>query len=269
MVQSSSKTANFKVSIFFLIYVFLLTQHIWVPFTHSQPRLGMAHTYLIRISVGKQQQQREQQLCNSTHEWNQKCTVNYWIVRINVTWHSTHQSRNNDLLYIYKQKYCTRATFRIVNSNWRQHVLRVYKLCSIQQQYEISGHRGKIRRLRTPIWQAFSYGIRHILIVIHWTMSHSSLNNNEIMPYPLWKYLPYGSPQPSQWLEGKPHGYRSNPTSRALRCHNWYNCNYIAILIRLNISCHKIYKEQKMLDYRYPNFDKKWFLRMCQSLLAA
>ena len=36
-----------------------------------------------------------------------------------------------------------------------------------------------IGMLRTPVPQAFSYGIRHISIVIHWTISHGSLNNNE------------------------------------------------------------------------------------------
>ena len=37
-------------------------------------------------------------------------------------------------------------------------------------------------------------------IVIHLTMSHSSLNNNENMPYPVWKYLAYRSSQPSYSL---------------------------------------------------------------------
>ena len=45
----------------------------------------------------------------------------------------------------------------------------------------------KIGRTRTPLRQVFSYGIRHIFIVIHWTMSNSSLNNNENIPYPVWK----------------------------------------------------------------------------------
>ena len=31
----------------------------------------------------------------------------------------------------------------------------------------------------------FSYGIRHVFIVIQWTMSHSSLNRNENMSYPV------------------------------------------------------------------------------------
>ena len=37
-----------------------------------------------------------------------------------------------------------------------------------------------------------AYGIRHVFIVIQWTMSHSSLNHNENMPYPVWKCLLYG-----------------------------------------------------------------------------
>ena len=41
----------------------------------------------------------------------------------------------------------------------------------------------------------FLYGIRHVFIVIQWTMSHSSLNHNENMPYPVWKCLPYVSAQ--------------------------------------------------------------------------
>ena len=36
-----------------------------------------------------------------------------------------------------------------------------------------------------------------ILIVIHLIMSHSSLNNNRKMPYPVWNCMPYESPQPS------------------------------------------------------------------------
>ena len=32
-------------------------------------------------------------------------------------------------------------------------------------------------------------------IVIQWTITHSSLNHNENMPYPIWKCLPYGSLQ--------------------------------------------------------------------------
>ena len=36
----------------------------------------------------------------------------------------------------------------------------------------------QIGRMRTPVREAFSYGIRHVSFVIHWTMRHSSLNNN-------------------------------------------------------------------------------------------
>ena len=59
---------------------------------------------------------------------------------------------------------------------------------------------GTLERLWTPLRQTFSYGIRHIFIVIHWKMSHSSLNNNENMPYPVWKSLPYGSSQPPYYF---------------------------------------------------------------------
>ena len=47
-----------------------------------------------------------------------------------------------------------------------------------------------IKRLRAPIRHAFSYGMQHVFIVIHWTMSHSSLNNNENVPYPIYKCMP-------------------------------------------------------------------------------
>ena len=60
-----------------------------------------------------------------------------------------------------------------------------------------------IERLWTPIRQTFAYGIGHIFIVIHWTMSHSSLNNNENMPYPVWKCLLYGSLQPPYCRESR------------------------------------------------------------------
>ena len=42
-----------------------------------------------------------------------------------------------------------------------------------------------IKRLQTPIHQAFSFRIGHIFIVILYTVSHSSLNNNENIPYPI------------------------------------------------------------------------------------
>ena len=42
--------------------------------------------------------------------------------------------------------------------------------------------------------------VRHVLIVIHWTMSHSPLTYNKSMPYPVRKHLPYGSPQPLYWF---------------------------------------------------------------------
>ena len=51
-------------------------------------------------------------------------------------------------------------------------------------------------RLWTPVWHAFSYGIRHVFIVIKWTVTRSFVNHNENMSYPVWKCLPYGSPQP-------------------------------------------------------------------------
>ena len=35
----------------------------------------------------------------------------------------------------------------------------------------------------------------NVFIVTCWSMSHSSLNNHENMPYPVWKYLPCRSPQ--------------------------------------------------------------------------
>ena len=38
-------------------------------------------------------------------------------------------------------------------------------------------------RMRNP----FSYGIRHVFIVSHWNVTHSSLNHNENMLYPVWK----------------------------------------------------------------------------------
>ena len=43
----------------------------------------------------------------------------------------------------------------------------------------------------------FIRDMSYFFIVIHWSMSHSPLNNNENMPYPVWKYLAYESPQPS------------------------------------------------------------------------
>ena len=42
---------------------------------------------------------------------------------------------------------------------------------------------GSLERLQTPVQQAFSYGIRHIIIVIQRTVTHSSVNHN--MPYPV------------------------------------------------------------------------------------
>ena len=44
-----------------------------------------------------------------------------------------------------------------------------------------------IERLRNPVRQVFSYGIRYVFIVIQWTVTHSSLNHNENMPYPVLK----------------------------------------------------------------------------------
>ena len=44
-----------------------------------------------------------------------------------------------------------------------------------------------IERLQKPVRQAFSFGIRHVFIVIQWTVTHGSLNHNESMPYPVWK----------------------------------------------------------------------------------
>ena len=42
---------------------------------------------------------------------------------------------------------------------------------------------GPYNWLRTPLRQVVSYGIRHVSIVIHCTVSHSSMNDNENMPY--------------------------------------------------------------------------------------
>ena len=47
-----------------------------------------------------------------------------------------------------------------------------------------------IQSLRTPIRQAFSYG-----------MTHSSLNHNENMPYSIVKILPYGSAQALYYVD--------------------------------------------------------------------
>ena len=44
-----------------------------------------------------------------------------------------------------------------------------------------------LERMRNPVWQAFSYWIWHVSIVIQWTVTHSSMNHNEHMPYPVWK----------------------------------------------------------------------------------
>ena len=41
-----------------------------------------------------------------------------------------------------------------------------------------------IGRLWTPVRQEFSYGIRHVYIVIQWAVTHRSVNHNESMPYP-------------------------------------------------------------------------------------
>ena len=58
-----------------------------------------------------------------------------------------------------------------------------------------------IKRFRIPVGQAFSHGIRHVFIVIKWTVTHSSVNRNKNMSYPVWKCLPYGSPQhPYYWI---------------------------------------------------------------------
>ena len=43
----------------------------------------------------------------------------------------------------------------------------------------------KIERLRNPVRLAFSYGIWHVFIVIQWTVTHSLLNHNKNMPYPI------------------------------------------------------------------------------------
>ena len=53
-----------------------------------------------------------------------------------------------------------------------------------------------IGRLRTPVRCAFSYGIRHVFIVIQWAVTHSSVNHNGNVPYPVWKCMQYGSLQP-------------------------------------------------------------------------
>ena len=47
-----------------------------------------------------------------------------------------------------------------------------------------------LERVRNPIRQAFSYGIRHVFIAIQWTVTHSSFNHNENMPY----RIPYENP---------------------------------------------------------------------------
>ena len=61
---------------------------------------------------------------------------------------------------------------------------------------------GIIGRMRTPVREAFSYGIRHGIrhihcdsmkydIMLHWITMN--------MPYSVWKCLPYGSTHPPYW----------------------------------------------------------------------
>ena len=53
-------------------------------------------------------------------------------------------------------------------------------------------HNTEVAESRTA---GFSYGIRYAFIAIQWILSHSSINHNENLPYPVWKCLPYGIPQ--------------------------------------------------------------------------
>ena len=53
-------------------------------------------------------------------------------------------------------------------------------ICSDQWLY-VTGFIGLIiQRLHNPVRQTFPHGIQHVFIVIQWTMTHSSLNHNEI-----------------------------------------------------------------------------------------
>ena len=60
-----------------------------------------------------------------------------------------------------------------------------------------------IGRMRTPVREAFSYGIRHIhcdsmkhKVILHWI----TMNMPYAVPYPVWKCLPYGSTHPPLYV---------------------------------------------------------------------
>ena len=56
-------------------------------------------------------------------------------------------------------------------------------------------------RLRTPVPEAFSYGITAYFIVIQWSIRSYSIETQWNIPYPVWKCLTNGSPQPPYfWL---------------------------------------------------------------------
>ena len=63
-----------------------------------------------------------------------------------------------------------------------------------------------LERMRTPVREAFSYGIRHRIrhihcdsmkhkVILHWI----TMNMPYAVPYPVWKRLPYGSTHPPYW----------------------------------------------------------------------
>ena len=53
-----------------------------------------------------------------------------------------------------------------------------------------------IERMRTSVQEAFSYGIQHTSLWFNEVWPYASLNHNEIMPYPVWKCVPYRSTHP-------------------------------------------------------------------------
>ena len=92
-------------------------------------------------------------------------------------WHKYVTSVYNSGLPLYDKRYC----------KYFRHLSTKYRNCAMKWH---------VRH-----WEGcgLPYGIRseisYVFIVVQWTISHSSLNHNESIPYPVWKCLPYGSSQ--------------------------------------------------------------------------
>ena len=100
----------------------------------------------------------------------------------------------------------------------------------------------KILPQRSPQWQALTYGMRHAFIVMQWTVSHSSVDHKENMPYPVWKSCRTGV-----------RNFSNNSWTLELIHVNWYSCvNRIScwspdglikletLFIKKKLQCYKI-----------------------------